>query len=145
QAVYSPDDLPELDTPAKGIGTMDPNPALGVFYHWLGGFASGTFYLPFRRVNAWAWETYWLVGGVFSWIVVPWVMGLFASKELLQILHETPPTTLFWTYFFGVLWGLGGLTFGLTMRYLGMSLGMAMVLGYTATFGTLVPPIFRGE
>src|SRR5450432_2685454 len=54
------------------------------------------------------------------------------------------PHSLFWTYAFGVLWGLGGLTFGLTMRYLGMSLGMAMVLGYTAAFGTLMPPIFRG-
>ena len=60
------------------------------------------------------------------------------------MLHQAPASSLFWTYFFGVLWGLGGLTFGLTMRYLGMSLGMAMVLGYTAAFGTLVPPIFRG-
>jgi L-rhamnose-H+ transport protein len=124
---------------------MDPNPAVGVFYHWLGGLASGSFYLPFRRVNAWAWETYWLVGGFFSWIIIPWIMALAVTNELPQILRETPAATLFWTYTFGLLWGLGGLTFGLTMRYLGMSLGMAMVLGYTATFGTLVPPIFRGE
>jgi L-rhamnose-H+ transport protein len=54
-------------------------------------------------------------------------------------------STLFWTYFFGCLWGLGGLTFGLTMRYLGMSLGMAIALGYCAAFGTLIPPLFRGE
>ena len=58
---------------------------------------------------------------------------------------EAPASSLFWAYFFGVLWGLGGLTFGLTMRYLGMSLGMAVALGYTAAFGTLMPPIFRGE
>ena len=60
------------------------------------------------------------------------------------MLHEAPASSLLWAYVFGVLWGLGGLTFGLTMRYLGMSLGMAMVLGYTAAFGTLMPPIFRG-
>jgi L-rhamnose-H+ transport protein len=124
---------------------MGPNPVLGVFYHWVGGFASGTFYLPFRRVRAWAWETYWLVGGVFSWMIVPWILGLTMTQDLPQVLRETSSSTLFWTYFFGLLWGLGGLTFGLTMRYLGMSLGMAMALGYTATFGTLVPPIFRGQ
>lgn len=124
---------------------MDPNPAVGVFYHWLGGLASASFYLPFRKVKVWAWETYWLVGGFFSWIIVPWVVALDATHDLLRILRATPGTTLLWTYVFGLLWGLGGLTFGLTMRYLGMSLGMAMVLGYTATFGTLVPPIFRGE
>src|SRR2546426_6033843 len=60
-------------------------------------------------------------------------------------LFRSPAQSLFWTYTFGVLWGLGGLTFGLTMRYLGMSLGMAVALGYTAMFGTLVPPIFRGQ
>src|SRR5579885_3824934 len=121
------------------------NPALGVFFHWLGGLASGSFYVPYRGVKNWAWETYWLVGGFFSWIIVPWLLALAMTQELLPVLHQTPSSVLFWTYFFGVLWGLGGLTFGLTMRYLGMSLGMAVALGYTAAFGTLVPPIFRGE
>ena len=123
---------------------MNPNPAIGVVYHWLGGLASGSFYVPFRGVKRWAWETYWLVGGFFSWIIVPWVLGLLMTRDLMAVIHEAPASSLFWTYFFGVLWGLGGLTFGLTMRYLGMSLGMAMVLGYTAAFGTLMPPIFRG-
>src|SRR5690349_6754646 len=67
------------------------------------------------------------------------------THDLWQVLHSVPRSTLFWSYFFGVLWGLGGLTFGLTMRYLGMSLGMAVALGYTAAFGTLMPPIFRGQ
>src|SRR5208282_2162056 len=98
----------------------------------------------FRAVRKWSWETYWLVGGVFSWIIVPWVLGSTISTGLLGVLHDTPWDTIGWVYFFGVLWGFGGLTFGLTMRYLGMSLGMAMVLGYCAAFGTLVPPIFDG-
>ena len=67
------------------------------------------------------------------------------TRDLPAVISEAPGSTLFWTYFFGVLWGLGGLTFGLTMRYLGMSLGMAVALGYTAAFGTLMPPIFHGE
>jgi len=124
---------------------MNPNPALGVLFHWLGGLASASFYVPYRGVKNWAWETYWLVGGFFSWIIVPWLLALTMTRDLTQVLRETPSTAIFWAYFFGVLWGLGGLTFGLTMRYLGMSLGMAVALGYTAAFGTLMPPIFRGE
>ncbi|MGC0771473.1 MAG: L-rhamnose/proton symporter RhaT, partial [Candidatus Acidiferrum sp.] len=124
---------------------MGPNPLLGVFFHWLGGLASGSFYVPFRRVKVWAWETYWLVGGFFSWIIAPWILALWMTSDLLRVLHEAPRSSLFWVYTFGVLWGLGGLTFGLTMRYLGMSLGMAVALGYTAAFGTLMPPIFRGQ
>jgi L-rhamnose-H+ transport protein len=124
---------------------MNPNPAIGVLYHWLGGLASGSFYVPYRGVKLWAWETYWLVGGVFSWIFAPWVLALAMTRDLTQVLHQAPSSSIFWAYAFGLLWGLGGLTFGLTMRYLGMSLGMATALGYTAAFGTLVPPIFRGE
>jgi L-rhamnose-H+ transport protein len=124
---------------------MIPNPVLGVLFHWLGGLASASFYVPYRGVKNWAWETYWLVGGFLSWIIVPWLLGLTMTRDLTQVLRETPSSAIFWAYFFGVLWGLGGLTFGLTMRYLGMSLGMAVALGYTAAFGTLMPPIFRGE
>ncbi len=124
---------------------MGANPLLGVFFHWLGGLASGSFYVPYRRVRVWAWETYWLVGGFFSWIIAPWFLAAVMTSDLVQVLQQTPARSLFWTYTFGVLWGLGGLTFGLTMRYLGMSLGMAVALGYTAAFGTLTPPIFRGQ
>jgi L-rhamnose-H+ transport protein len=124
---------------------LGSNPLLGVFFHWLGGLASGSFYVPYRRVRAWAWETYWLVGGFFSWIIVPWILAAFMTAELFQVLQQAPHRSVFWVYTFGVLWGLGGLTFGLTMRYLGMSLGMAVALGYTAAFGTLMPPIFRGQ
>ncbi|MDR3621229.1 MAG: L-rhamnose/proton symporter RhaT [Paludisphaera borealis] len=124
---------------------MTPNPFLGLIYHWLGGLASGSFYLPYRFVRKWSWETYWLTGGFFSWIIAPWALGLALTNDLPSVLRETPTSTLSWVYFFGVLWGLGGLTFGLTMRYLGMSLGMAVALGYTAAFGTLVPPLVKGE
>jgi L-rhamnose-H+ transport protein len=116
-----------------------------VLFHWLGGLASGSFYVPFRRVRNWAWETYWLAGGFFSWIIAPWIFASLMTGDLLGVLREAPGRSVFWAYAFGVLWGLGGLTFGLTMRYLGMSLGMAVALGYTAAFGTLMPPIFRGQ
>jgi L-rhamnose-H+ transport protein len=123
---------------------MVPNPALGVFFHWLGGLASGSFYVPFRGVKRWAWETYWLVGGVCSWIIAPWFLAWLLTRDLMTVLAAAPSKTLFWAFFFGLLWGIGGLTFGLTMRFLGLSLGMAVALGLCAAFGTLVPPIFNG-
>ena len=123
---------------------MAANPALGVFFHWLGGLASGSFYVPYRGVRRWSWETYWLVGGIFSWIIAPWFLGSLMTRDLLAVLSEAPSSTLFWSFFFGLLWGIGGLTFGLTMRFLGLSLGMAVALGLCAAFGTLMPPIFSG-
>ena len=124
---------------------MNPNPALGVLFHWLGGLASGSFYVPYKGVKHWAWETYWLAGGFFSWIIAPWILALFLTRDLFAVLGQAPGSALFWAFFFGLLWGVGGLTFGLTMRYLGLSLGMAVVLGLCAAFGTLMPPIFRGQ
>ena len=119
------------------------NPFLGVFFHWVGGLASGSFYVPYRGVKKWAWEVYWLVGGFFSWIIAPWILASLLTNDLLGVLRQQTMGTLWWTYFFGAMWGLGGLTFGLTMRYLGMSLGMGVALGYCAAFGTLIPPIFK--
>lgn len=117
------------------------NPILGVIFHWLGGLASGSFYVPYRGVRKWSWEVYWLVGGFFSWIICPWLLASLLTNDLFHVLHEQSLTTLWWTYFFGAMWGVGGLTFGLSMRYLGMSLGMGVALGYCAAFGTLIPPI----
>ncbi|HPU26976.1 MAG TPA: L-rhamnose/proton symporter RhaT [Phycisphaerae bacterium] len=127
---------------------MIAGPILGVLYHSIGGFASGSFYIPYRKVKNWAWEVYWLAGGVFSWIIAPaffaWAVARAAGVDLLPILQEglrEHRTAMIWAYIFGAMWGVGGLTFGLTMRYLGMSLGMAVALGFCAFFGTLVPPL----
>jgi L-rhamnose-H+ transport protein len=122
---------------------MISNPLLGVVFHWLGGLASGSFYVPYKGVKKWSWETYWLVGGIFSWIICPWIFAGFLTNDLLGVLQQQSASTLFWTFFFGLLWGFGGLTYGLTMRYLGLSLGTGVALGYCAALGTLLPPIFK--
>jgi L-rhamnose-H+ transport protein len=119
------------------------NALLGVVFHWLGGLASGSFYVPYKGVKKWSWETYWLVGGFFSWIICPLLLASILTKDVFGVLSSQTAATLGWTYFFGVLWGFGGLTFGLAMRYLGMSLGMGVALGYCAAFGTLLPPILK--
>jgi L-rhamnose-H+ transport protein len=119
------------------------NPFLGVLFHWIGGLASGSFYVPYRGVKRWSWETYWLVGGLFSWLIVPVLFAVMMTNDLVGVLRQQSFPTLAWTYLFGALWGFGGLTFGLTMRYLGMSLGMGVALGYCAAFGTLLPPAMK--
>ena len=115
---------------------------LGIIFHFIGGFASGSFYVPFRKVQGWSWESAWIVGGLFSWLIVPFIAAALTVPDFMEIIRSTDGGTLFWTYFFGLLWGIGGLTFGLAMRYLGMSLGMSVALGYCSAFGSLVPSIY---
>ncbi len=120
------------------------NPVLGIFLHAFGGFAAGSFYIPFKKVKNWAWESYWIISGAFAWIIVPWGVAFMTVPGLMDVLASAPKGSMVASYLFGVLWGIGGLTFGLSMRYLGMSLGYAMALGYCAAFGTVMPPIYFG-
>jgi len=119
----------------------------GVMLILFGGLASASFYVPFKKVREWAWESYWLVGGFFSWIIGPWLLGLIivGPDTLIRILQETPAKNLFWAYFFGVLWGVGGLTFGLSVRYLGIGLGISIALGFCAAFGEIIPVVVAGQ
>lgn len=115
---------------------------LGVIFHFLGGFASGSFYMGFKKVKKWAWESYWLIGGLFSWLIVPPLAAIITLPGFSEIIGDTDSSVKTWTYIMGVLWGIGGLTYGLGIRYLGMSLGNSVILGYCAAFGSLIPPIF---
>jgi L-rhamnose-H+ transport protein len=115
----------------------------GIIYHFIGGFASGSFYIPYKKVKGWSWESYWIVGGLFSWLFIPTLAAYLTVPNFTQIISNTDGSIIFWTFFMGLLWGIGGLTFGLGMRYLGLSLGMSVILGLTSAFGSLVPPIYR--
>ena len=117
------------------------DPFAGVALHAIGGLAAASFYLPYRGVKRWSWETYWLVGGVFSWVVAPWVLASIVCPGIWGVLRDAPMESIRNSYLFGVMWGIGGLTFGLSMRYLGLSLGYAVALGFCAVFGTMLPPI----
>lgn len=119
------------------------NIILGVILHYIGGFSSGSFYIPYNKVKQWSWESYWIMGGLFSWLFVPILAAYLTVPHFVGIILNADFNTVFWTYFFGVLWGIGGLTFGLTMRYLGLSLGMSIVLGLTLVFGSIIPPLYN--
>ena len=127
---------------------MGPNPFIGVIYHWIGGFASATNFIPFRGIKRWSWEIYWLIQGFAAWIVAPTLLGSIFVPNLFGIIHQvyvTNPKNVMLAFVFGVLWGVGGITFGLAIRYLGIALGYAIALGLCAAFGTVVPPIAHGQ
>jgi L-rhamnose-H+ transport protein len=106
------------------------NALLGVFFHFIGGFASGSFYIPFKKVKGWNWESFWIVGGLFSWLIVPPIAAYLTIPGFMDIIKGTASSGLLITYIFGVLWGIGGLTYGLGVRYLGVSLGSSVIWVY---------------
>lgn len=115
---------------------------LGVIFHFIGGFASGSFYMPYKKVKGWHWESFWIVGGLFSWLIVPPLAAYLTIPGFADIIRNTGTSTLWTTYFFGLLWGIGGLTYGLGVRYLGVSLGSSIILGLCMVFGALIPAIY---
>ena len=120
-------------------------PALGVLIFAIGGLAGAVFYLPFRKVRGWAWESYWLVYAVTGLFVVPVVLALATSPNLLSVLQAAPRSELLYCYLCGAMWGVGGLTWGLMIRYLGVGLGLALGCGITSAAGTLVPRLLAGD
>jgi len=118
------------------------NALAGVIFHFIGGFASGSFYVPYKKVKGWSWEAMWILGGLFSWIIVPPIAAYITIPNFVDIIRESGSSTLGYTYLFGLLWGIGGLTYGLGVRYLGVSLGSSVILGLSMVFGSLMPAIY---
>ena len=121
------------------------NPALGVAIFTLGGLAGAVFYLPFKKVKEWAWESYWMIYAIAGLVVVPLLLALATSPNVFTVLGNTPAKELAYCYVCGALWGIGGMTWGLMIRYLGVGLGLAIGCGLCSATGTLVPPILKGH
>ena len=113
----------------------------------IGAFCQSSSYVPINKIKGWSWESYWLVQGVFAWLLFPLLGALLAvpsGHTLFEVYAASPKDTLL-TMLFGVLWGIGGLTFGLSMRYLGVALGQSIALGTCAGLGTILTPVFTGK
>jgi L-rhamnose-H+ transport protein len=127
---------------------LGPNPLLGVIFHWIGGFCSATNFIPFRRIKRWSWEIYWIIQGFAAWIISPTLLAWIFVPHLHFILAtawHNDPSSIEYAVLWGICWGVGGITFGLAIRYLGIALGYAIALGLCAFFGTLVPPVYHRE
>ncbi|MGA3262525.1 MAG: L-rhamnose/proton symporter RhaT [Terracidiphilus sp.] len=121
------------------------NPMFGIFLFMLGGLSGAVFYLPFSRVKKWAWESYWLIYALVGLVLVPWILAYTTSPNTLAVLRAAPRPEIVYCLVCGMLWGFGGLTWGLMIRYLGVGLGLAMGAGLTSAAGTLIPPMLKGS
>ena len=122
------------------------NTLIGLLIIAVGSFGQSSSYVPIKKVKEWSWESFWLTQGIFAWLVFPLLGALLAVPEegsLIAILTSDTTAALS-AMGYGILWGVGGLTFGLSMRYLGVALGQSIALGTCAGFGTLFPAILAG-
>lgn len=127
------------------LAEMTANPAMGILIFTLGGLAGAVFYLPFKKVKNWAWESYWLVYALFALLIVPVVLALTTSPNAIAVLKTIPSERLGYICLCGAAWGVGGLTWGLMIRYLGVGLGLALGCGLCSAAGTLIPKIITGQ
>jgi len=123
------------------------NTLLGLIIIAIGSFGQSSSYVPIKKVKNWSWESFWLTQGVFAWLVFPLIgalMALPSGISFLEVLSSAGSGT--WQSIgYGILWGIGGLTFGLSMRFLGVALGQSLALGTCSAFGTLIPAILKGD
>ena len=117
---------------------------IGLLIIAVGAFCQSSCYVPINKIKDWSWESYWIVQGVFAWLLLPFLGALLAVPEgqsLFGLFAQSPSFNVWMTILFGVLWGVGGLTFGLSMRYLGVALGQSIALGTCAGLGTIMGPV----
>lgn len=117
---------------------------IGLLIIAIGAFCQSSSYVPINKIKSWSWESYWIVQGLFAWLVLPLLGALLAvpaGHSLCELFASAPSFNVWMTILFGVLWGVGGLTFGLSMRYLGVALGQSIALGTCAALGTVMGPV----
>jgi L-rhamnose-H+ transport protein len=117
----------------------------GIGWHIVGAACAASFYAPIEKVRKWSWETTWAIAGFFSWILLPIGVSLILLPDFHAFYASQGPGLLLKVALFGAMWGVGTVSYGLTMRHLGMSLGIGVAIGVTLVVGTLVPPLIHGQ
>ena len=117
----------------------------GIAWHMVGAASGASFYAPISKVKKWSWETTWTVAGLFSWVLLPSSISFLLLPHFHQFYASINTEILLRVAVFGAIWGVGNISYGLTMRYLGMSLGIGLAMGVTLTVGTLIPPLLHGQ
>jgi L-rhamnose-H+ transport protein len=111
----------------------------------VGAASAASFYAPISKVKRWTWESTWAVAGIFSWVLLPVLVSAILLPDLGAFYGSLDTAVILKTFLFGCMWGVGNVSYGLTMRYLGMSLGIGVAIGVTLVVGTLIPPIIHGQ
>lgn len=118
---------------------------LGIGLIAVGAFSSGSFSIPFGKTRGWAWENYWLIYSLFAYVLVPAIACGVFCPGFMDVLSGVPAGTLAWIFLLGIVYGICNLTFGLSLRYLGLSLGFSLSLGLMMILGTIIPPAIDGR
>jgi L-rhamnose-H+ transport protein len=118
---------------------------LGILWHLVGAASAACFYAPFKKVRRWSWETMWSIGGLMSWLILPWAVSYVLLPDFWRYYSSFGLSTLLPVFLFGAMWGIGNINYGLTMRYLGMSMGIGIAIGITLVVGTLMTPLLQGR
>jgi len=119
---------------------------IGLLIIAIGAFCQSSCYVPINKIKKWSWESYWIVQGVFAWLILPLIgafLAVTSGHSFFELFSTVPSFNIWMTILFGVLWGVGGLTFGLSMRYLGVALGQSIALGTCAGLGTIMGPVLK--
>lgn len=124
---------------------MNDSIVLGIIWHLVGAASAACFYAPFKQVKNWSWETMWSIGGFVSWLVLPWLVSYILLPNFWAYYGSFSFSVLLPVFLFGAMWGIGNINYGLTMRYLGMSMGIGIAIGITLIIGTLMTPIIQGR
>ena len=117
----------------------------GIGWHMVGAASAASFYAPIGKVTKWSWEITWAVAGFFSWILLPISVSYLLLPDFFAFYASMDPHVLLKAALFGAMWGIGNVSYGLTMRHLGISLGVGVAIGVTLMVGTLMPPILHGQ
>jgi len=117
----------------------------GIGWHMIGAASAASFYAPIEKVRRWSWETTWAIAGLFSWILLPIGVSLFLLPDFHGFYASMGSHLLLKVALFGAMWGVGNVSYGLTMKHLGMSLGIGVAIGVTLVVGTLIPPLLHGQ
>ena len=117
----------------------------GIGWHMVGAASAASFYAPISKVKSWTWESTWAVAGIFSWVLLPICVSAFLLPDMRAFYGSLDASVVLRTFLFGCMWGVGNVSYGLTMRYLGMSLGIGVAIGVTLVVGTLIPPLAHGQ
>jgi len=116
------------------------------FAMWIGlaavvfaGMLQGLFAVPMKYARRWNYEHIWLIYSLAGMVVLPWMLTIATVPHLGEVYSLTPTPVLVRIAGFGLCWGIGSALAGLGMNLLGIGLGMAIILGLSASLGSLIP------
>jgi len=120
------------------------NPLLGVATHAVGAFFAANCYAPQKKVRRWSWQSYFLTQAAFCWFLLPILGAALTIPHLGTVLAEAPKSAMLTSYLLGMAYGIGGMSFNISIRYIGFSLTYAIAVGLSSVLGTLIPSLVRG-